>query len=877
RKSKGFKMLKEAIGFDFSFRPEFVRNIDDYFAFNLNIVEIVKKLGAGGLIFIPISKGVEFGKEVEKILRENNINALFLDSKKKNILKKFEKGEIDVLIGIGSYKSPLARGIDLPERIRYAIFYGVPRMEIKLSYEKIPTKTISLLTNILPFIEDNYKKAKIQKFIEILRNTMKKYLYEKYIDENLMNEIGEFLKTIINEDFIKKIEKSETTSLIKKEQDFFLVVSDPLAYIQGSGRTSRLFVGGITKGLSILIVDEKKAFNDLIKKLNYFIDDFEIKELSEEKLKQTIEKIDEDREKIRRKEKIEKEYFETALIIVESPTKARTISRFFGTPAKRVFNGNVFFETIIGKYLACVAATQGHLLELKNEGGLYGIKIIENNFLPIYDFIKKCSKCNESFVDGEFCPFCGSKEIFNKKSIIEALKELALEYDKIFIATDFDSEGEKICYDIFSHLNIINNNIKRLEIHEITRNAFLRALENPIDLDEKLVESQLVRRIEDRLVGYSLSEMLQKEFNKKTLSAGRVQSPVLKWIIENAKEYAKKKKILRVKIENELEIDFEIKERKIDLNKEVFVEVEEVEEKINPLPPYITNSLLKDANQLYNFSSTEIMRIAQDLFECGLITYIRTDSTTVSDLGMKIAKDYLEKKNLKEIFEPKKYYKEGAHECIRPTKSIDSFELKQLINLKLLRFPIRFEDKHFLIYDLIFKRFIASQCKNALIKKQIIKASLNSYSSKLERVVEIVDSGFLNFSFLKTFERISSGKYKILEGSLRRVPLAWLFKEGDIIEKMKKEGIGRPSTYSNIINKLFEKRYVMKIKEKIIPTSLGKKVMNFLENKYKNLISVETTRKLEEDMDKIEKGELYYQDVLKRIFNELISLKLIQP
>ncbi|MEM5874558.1 MAG: reverse gyrase [Candidatus Aenigmatarchaeota archaeon] len=878
KRSRGYRMLKERMGFEFSFRPEFIRNIDDYITYDANIVDLIKKIGSGGLIFVPMSKGSDFGKEVENKLKENGINALFLDSKKKNILKKFENGEIDVLIGIGSYRSPLARGIDLPLRIRYAIFYGVPRIEIRLNYENSPPKMILLLRNILPFLEDNYQKAKVQYFIDKLSSIYTKFLYEGYIDEKLMNEVNNFLSSIINKEFIEKIEKTEFASIIRKNEDFYLFVSDPLAYIQGSGRTSRLFVGGISKGLSILIIDDKKAFNDLKKKISIFIDDLEFKEIDEKSLIETIKKVDEDREKIKRKEEIVVEYFDSALIIVESPTKARTISRFFGIPAKRIINGINVFESIIGKYLVSIVATQGHLFELKNEGGLYGVRIFENKFIPAFDYIKKCNKCNETFVDGLTCPYCNSNDVFNKKVIMDVLKDLALEHDKIFIATDFDAEGEKICFDIYTNLKTINENIKRLAIKEITRKALLQAIESPLELNEKLVESQLVRRIEDRFVGYSLSEVLQKEFNRKTLSAGRVQSPLLKWVVENAKEYSKKKKILTIKAENGLEVSFEIKEKRFDIgNKFVEIDENEIDETIKPLPPYTTDSFLKDASSILKLSSNEAMRIAQDLFESGLITYIRTDSTTVSDVGIRIAEEYLKKKNLSSIFEPKKFFKEGAHECIRPTRSIDGFELEQLINLKLMRLPIKLTRQHFSVYDLIFKRFIASQCKSGMIVKQIIKASLNGYSQILERIVDVKDEGFLKFSYIKKQERIEKGKYKIVEASIKKIPSAWLYREGDLIERMKNEGIGRPSTYSAIIAKLFERGYVIKIKERIIPTKLGKQVIKFLEEKYPSLISVETTRKLEENMDEIEKGNLYYQDVIAGIFNELKGLKLIYP
>lgn len=882
RRTRAVKLLKEKLGFEVGFRQETIRNIDEYFLesnkVEENVIKIIKEFGGGCLIFVPSSKGLEYAKELNEELSKNGIRSAVFESNKKRLLNKFESGEIDVLIGVASYKSPIARGIDLPERIRYVIFAGVPRQEIKLKYEKNPIQVLILLKNIQEFIENNYLRAKIQRYIESLSKIYLKFLYENYIDEKLMNEIDTFLKEILTEELLKKIENSETASIESRNGELYLIISDPIGYIQASGRCSRLYAGGILKGVSILILDNFKAFNDLKAKLKYIIEEIEFKNFDENEVKKSFEIVNQDREKLRKikegKVKLESvEFFDTALIIVESPTKARTISRFFTLPSRRTINNITFFESIIGKYIAIVVPTGGHIFELSNKGELFGIDFIENKFIPNFGHIKICSNCGENFIDEEVCPSCNSSKFFNKKSIINVIRELSVEVDNVFIATDFDSEGEKIAYDIFCNISGLSKNVKRLEIHEITRTALLKALNNPLEVNEKLVEAQLVRRIEDRLVGYSLSQKLQKELNKKTLSAGRVQSPVLKWIIERSREFSKKKKVLEVTLENNLKLNFELG-NEISGDK-VFIKTNSFEEKIGAQPPYSTDTFLKDCNNILKLTSSEAMRIAQDLFEAGLITYIRTDSTTVSDVGINVAREYFSKKKLEDIFEPKKYFKEGAHECIRPTRALDIHELRQLINLKILRIPINLTPQHFNVYDLIFRRFMASQSKSCLVEKQKIEAELNGLKSILERIVEIKYEGFSKFLPIKKYEKIEDGEYKIMEKRIVGIPLKWLFEEGEIIEKMKIERIGRPSTYSTIIKKLFDRRYIRRIKVGLIPTRIGKEVFNYLFSNFSKFVSESRTRELEENMDKVERGEIDYQDVIKDVYIELKNNNLL--
>ncbi len=885
RRSKRVLLLRELLGFGIGFSPEFVRNIDTYELkvedMERFILDFIKKYGGGGLIFVPMAKGIEEAHRICDFLSKNGIRAVVFESTKKRLIDKFASGEIDVLLGVASYRSPIARGIDLPTRIRYVIFAGVPRTEIRLRYEENPIRMLTLLRNLQDFLEDNYLKARAQRFVEALSRHVQRYLYEGYVDEVLMKKVEEFLNEILTEDLLKKIRESETGILEEKGGEFYLIISDPTGFIQASGRCSRLYAGGISKGVAILINDCEKAKNDLVKKIRYFMEEFEVMEYKEERVEKSMEEVDRDRERIRLilegKLSLKKEeFFETALLIVESPTKARTISRFFGRPSKRVIEGITVYETIIGKYLANVVATQGHIFELSDTGEIFGIDRIDGKFVLRFNFIKKCVECGEQFVDGNECPKCKSKNVTSKESFIKVLRELAIEVDRIFIVTDFDSEGEKIAYDVYVHLASLNRNIKRLEIHEITRGALLRALESPLEINEKMVEAQLTRRAEDRLVGYSLSELLQKVFHSKVLSAGRVQSPVLKWIVERVKEFSKKKNVLTLTLENGLQLRFEFEEKVENVEENlVEVSVEESEETLNPPPPYTTDAMLRDANLYLKMSSQKAMRVAQQLFETGLITYIRTDSTTVSSAGIRVAEEYLKKKKLEGNFQPRKYFKEGAHECIRPTRPIDATELRQLVNLRLMRLAIKLGGEHFALYNLIFKRFLASQSKPAKVRKQRIVAKLLDREVELSRPVEVVEEGFLRFSYLKLWDRVESGKYRISEFKWRKVPVAWPFKEGEVIEKMKEEGIGRPSTYAMIVRKLFERRYVKETGVGIVPTRLGKKVLQFLLENYGSFISEERTRLLEEKMDRIERGEVDYQDVILSVVEELKENELL--
>jgi len=244
----------------------------------------------------------------------------------------------------------------------------------------------------------------------------------------------------------------------------------------------------------------------------------------------------------------------------------------------------------------------------------------------------------------------------------------------------------------------------------------------------------LVRRIEDRWIGFELSRIVQERFGNKRLSAGRVQTPVLGWIIERCREARKKRLISLIKLENGLWVELE-KPVSRDLG-EVYVEVKERMEKLYPQPPYTTDIMLREASRRLRFSAEKTMRLAQDLFEMGLCTYHRTDATTVSPTGITIAKEYIEE-NFKGKFEGKSWRGEGAHECIRPTRSVDTRRLIELIQEGVWRFPKKLTADHIKLYDLIFRRFIASQMIPAEVVKQIVTVRIGEDEVKHERIVEV--------------------------------------------------------------------------------------------------------------------------------------------
>jgi len=908
RRTKRIRLFEELLGFQIGFKPEFLRNIKDFYvkkakSLEEHVIDVLKKFGDGCLIFVPSILGREYAEKLNSFLKEKGFNTYVYRKMDEEILDKFIAGEYNALLGIASFRSPLARGIDLPERIRYVIFAGVPRMEIPLSWEECnPTKLLTLLKNLREFLKKELQEkaseyiAKLRRIVPLNKELQEKIReaielnaklegFEEYA-RKIIADTREFLKACITPEIINAIKRSKEVSISQKNGMFYLIVSDPIAYVQASGRASRMFAGGISRGASILIVDDEKAFYSLQIRLKFMLGDISWRKLDSKTAEKWFEKIDEDRKIIReiKEGKIErriKDYIKTALLIVESPTKARTISRFFGRPYKRKIGNITVFEINTGKFVLNIAASMGHIYDLVFTEGFHGVKIQNGEFIPVYDFIKKCKKCGEQFTEFNECPKCKSKEFYSKKEIIDALRTISMEVNQIFIATDPDTEGEKIAYDIYCSLNPYNQKIERLEFHEITKKAFLEAIKKRRKIDEKLVEAQIVRRIEDRWIGFELSRKLWKKFGNYHLSAGRVQTPVLGWIIDRVKQARKKKPVLTARLQNKLRISIEnpsfsfpLKEfeKHVKELKARITELTEEEREVKPPPPYTTDALLKDASIKLGFSASQTMRIAQDLFEMGLCTYHRTDSTTVSVVGMSIAKEYVREKYSAGMFVGRRYLREGAHECIRPTRPVDAEKLKNLISLGILRFPKRITREHFMLYDLIFKRFIASQMREVKAVYQKFKVLVDGNEVSVERPVKIVRDGFNRVLPFRLEQPVEEGEYPIEYARILWLPSAWLYTQGDIIGLMREKGIGRPSTYAKIVSTLFERNYVIERKRKLINTALGFKIYRYLAENFGEYVSEETTRKLESLMDMVENGQANYQKILREVYSEIQNL-----
>ncbi|MEM0357240.1 MAG: reverse gyrase [Candidatus Bathyarchaeia archaeon] len=908
KRTKRIRLFEELLNFQIGFKPEFLRNIKDFYLeaegeTEQQVLSLINRFGGGCLIFVPSVFGKDYAVKLSTFLNANGVRAYTYTKMDEEMLEKFQRGEYEALIGVASFRSPLARGIDLPERIRYVIFTGVPRMEIRLSWDEYnPVKLLTLLKNIREFLEPNVQERASQ-IINILRRVLpvSKETVDKVKDamergvqlegfddyvRRIVLETKSFLREAITPKVIEAISKSREVSLKQRDGEFFLVVADPVAYVQASGRASRMFAGGITRGASFILVDDEKAFYSLKKQLGFMLGEFSPIKFSLKAVEKWFRGIDEDRRVIMeiREGKISKrlkDFIKTALLIVESPTKARTISRFFGRPFKRKIENITVFEVSAGEFVLNIVASMGHIYDLVLNEGFHGVKVENNRFTPIYDFIKKCRKCGEQFTGLDFCPKCKSQEYYSKKELVKAMRKIALEVNRVFVATDPDIEGEKIAYDVYCSLHPLNKRIERLEFHEITKKAFLQAIKERREINLKMVEAQLVRRIEDRWIGFELSQKLWHRFRNYRLSAGRVQTPVLGWIIERIKESRKKKRVLSAVLSNGLKVSIEnptlpfppynLKEQLKNLKAKI-ANLTTEERTLYPPPPYTTDTLLRDASAKLGFPATKTMIVAQDLFEMGLCTYHRTDATTVSTVGIGIAKEYIQEK-YPSLFVPRRYAVEGAHECIRPTKALDAERLKNLVSLGLLRFPKRLTQDHFQLYDLIFKRFIASQMKEAKLLYQKFRVLVDGNEAYMEHPVSIVSEGFNRMLPVKTANPVEEGEYTITFARLLYMPAARPFMQGEVIALMREKGIGRPSTYAKIVSTLLERNYAIERKNRLISTALGFKVYMYLQQNFGKYTSEETTRRLESLMDLVEHGKADYNEILKELYQEILEIR----
>ena len=827
-RSKRIYLFRYLLGFDIS-RPNLtLRKVIDSFYDNFSwedSIKWIKKLGYGGLLFLPGNETKEKLNEYIQFLNKNNIKAYSYEEFNEH-LEEFKKGEC-YFVGFASYRNPLARGIDLPEFIRYALFVGVPKMEFSLNTDNYRSMYFIALS-LYPFFA---KKLDFKTLLEYQNkiNFMKRYVFFKELHpkvEEKLKQIREYLF-----DLIKTYEEDIKASPDISFDGEKIITADITGYIQASGRTSRFYKGHLTKGLSLVLVDNKKAFFSLQKKLKWFSES-EFVDINKVNLDEILYEIDNSR--------VEEKFqdIKTTFVVVESPTKAKTISSFFGNPSKRIIDDVIVYEILMEERNLVITASIGHDFDLVEDEGKWGVI---QKYIPIFKILE------------------------NKDKILNALNLQSYEVDEVFIATDPDREGEKIAFDLSLNNKPYNLNIKRAEFHEITKYAFENALNNPREIDKNLVGAQFVRRIADRWIGFLISQIIQKKLKNSHLSAGRVQTPVLRWIAKRTQELKEKIYVVRIKI-NDLNVDFEFEKEE---NAKNFYE--NVSDKINLKilssmeetifeKPFNTSELLKEASIKLKFSPQLTMNLAQELFESGFITYHRTDSHRISALGISIAKDYIIEHFGKDYFKPRSFEEKGAHEAIRATTSMDADELKSFCMVK----GIKLTYKHFKLYDLIFKKFIASQMKEAKVKKDVF----DIFGKNVEVITSILEDGFNLIYPIKVYE-LNEGVYNVLKTMFKKSKYS-PYTYAEIIEEMKTKGIGRPSTYAITIEKLIERKYITEKNGYLFATYLGFKVLKIIDNlKYKDFVSEEFTAQLEEIMDEIESGKRDYKKEIISLFSLL--------
>lgn len=545
------------------------------------------------------------------------------------------------------------------------------------------------------------------------------------------------------------------------------------------------------------------------------------------------------------------------LVIVESPTKSKTIGHYLGSD-----------------YV--VEASVGHIRDLAISGkGGFGVDV-EHDFKPTY------------VIDDD------------KKDIVKKLQDLKKKSDEVILATDPDREGEAIAWHLATVLKLPIESTKRLEFHEITRESIKNAIEAPRVIDLNLVHSQETRRIIDRIIGFKLSALLKSKIRSQ--SAGRVQSVTLKMIVEHEKEINefkseeywtlessilhenKKYKLNLTKINNE-EPKMPNKEKAdevLSYTKEnvVVSSISESQRSISSKEPYRTSTLQQDAFTRYGFKTKETTFLAQQLYEgieidgnlVGLITYIRTDSTKLSDIFVAQAKDFIISKYGEKYYKGQKDVKDvkgaqDAHEAIRPT------------NLELTPAKVKpfVKDHVYKLYKMIYERTLASLMANKVLQTTTItfKNSHLEFELKGNRVIfdgyNIIKFDDNETSVLPKFNEGTS--YELLdvktEQNFTKPPAR--YTEAKIVKLMEEKGIGRPSTYSATIQTLLARKYVTSEKGYLVPTEQGILTSNVLNKYFKDLMNTEYTAEMETSLDKISIGEASELDVIKDFYYPFIE------
>jgi DNA topoisomerase-1 len=554
-----------------------------------------------------------------------------------------------------------------------------------------------------------------------------------------------------------------------------------------------------------------------------------------------------------------------SLVIVESPAKAKTINKYLGSDYS-------------------VKASLGHVRDLPKKG--LGVDL-KNAFEPTYEIIP------------------------GKEKVIRELKAAAKLVESIYIATDPDREGEAIGWHLSEELGSKKRKIFRVMFNEITQKAIKEAFRNPGVIDSKLVDAQQARRILDRLVGYKISPLLWKNVRRGT-SAGRVQSVALRLVVERereirafvAKEYwsitanlsahnppafdAALQKFLgkNLEIENEAQSTEIVKH--LENTRFIVDSVKKTEKKRNPVPPFITSKLQQEASRKLRFSVKKTMMLAQKLYEgielgsegsVGLITYMRTDSTRVSDDALADVRGYIDSSfgpdylPEKPIFYRSKKDAQDAHEAIRPTSTACNPE----------------EIRHYLgpdeyrLYKLIWQRFIASQMKPALFDQTSVEILADKYMFKATGSVLKFDG------FLKVYAEGKDEKDEEDEELEHKLPMLTegeilklnkllpeqhftqpppRFTEATLVKMLEEKGIGRPSTYATILTTIQDREYAVKQEGKFSPTELGFVINDVLVASFADIFDIQYTARMEEELDEIEEGKIGWTQALSDFYGK---------
>ncbi len=911
RRTTRLMLFREILGFDVGGRAEGLRNVVDLYTEARDVVrqttELVKRLGPGGIIYV---QDRELGMAIAKEVGDHFLKP------RRGVLEKFERGELMALVGLASPRSALVRGIDLPHVIRYVIFVGVPKYKFRVRVEEFSIAAyLTFLYNVRPLLsgDDKYKADRLIGQLKRLAphgqavlDAVKKASgggeltsFEKHAAEVAKSAVEFVGRLLEREDLRSAIENSTEIELSYVDGELYVLVPDVTTYIQGSGRTSRLYAGGLTRGLSVVLVDSWKVFNALKRELRLRFDEADFKRLEEVDLESILAEVDRDRRAVRevmegRATAARIDLMKTVLMVVESPTKARTIANFFGRPSLFVTEGLPVYEVSTGDAVLMITSSLGHIFELPTslrrvdekqretlsrwfpsfklgdyDGEIYAVLNHRDVFVPVYNKIWRCR-------DGVYVDDVDVPPDCKPLDVLSAIRNMAVEVDAVLIGTDPDSEGEKIAFDIYLGLRPYVSDIKRVEFHEVTKRAISTALANPRYVDPRLVKAQIVRRVEDRWVGFGLSKILQQTYERQNLSAGRVQTPVLGWIVKTYEESIANR-------QHAVDLQIDGLELRLQLPDEAFKKLKSLgklrispggveEREVNPPPPYTTDELLRDAVRVLGMSAEFAMRIAQDLFESGLITYHRTDSTRVSNVGVAVAREYITKVFGGEVFKPRPWGEEGAHEAIRPTRAIDVEELRGLVNAGVIQLAIRLTPSHYRLYDLIFRRFIASQMNPSRVKVSRYALEINGFVQPLERVIDVMELGFQSiYQVARVEPPLPTGEVAVEIKRHRTVRRA--LSQADVLTLMRERGIGRPSTYARILEVLARRYYVYVVgrSKLMIPTKLGREVYRFLEREFKPLVDEERTRLVEWYMDQIEQDKSKYEEVLRDLFREFVE------